>query len=164
LVPFSMEIENLGNESRESIFIEVFLDGQEDLTVSKIYDQNIPPPGMKQRFTFEMHFAGPGAGQTSKFHRVTARLKDVDTQAGLRADNVRHTIVEVRRPRDENDRERQGVPTLVIDGAGPQQGLTSGGDARVIKDALKSLKGIESVDVVVAGLNELLRPDLEREY
>lgn len=164
LVKFFYEIENFGIDVRDSLRVEVFADGSEDLTVSTVIEGDlVPRPGEKKQLSFEKNFEGPAEGQTTRFHRVTVRLDKVDNVTGLKDDNVRHALVEVRRPKDINDLERRGVPTLVVDGSKSQK---PGSDARCIKDALKTLKGVESVDVVIAerGLDELLRPDLEREY
>jgi hypothetical protein len=152
VVPFTMEVENFGNESLPALFIEVFLNGDEDKFATKIYEP-APSPGSKQRYRFEMVLDGPAEGQRSRYYRVTARIKGADPESGLLIDNARHAVVEIRRE----------VPTLVIDGSG-DEGLRSGGDTRVIKDALESVKGTEAVKVEVKNIDELLRPDLEREY
>jgi hypothetical protein len=161
VVPFIIEVENFGNEAVNALFIEVYRDGEEDKMASRYYEP-APSPGTKQRYSFDMIFDAPPEGQTSAFHRVTARLKGLDTQSGLVEDNVRHAVIEIRKE----------VPTLIIDG-NKSVGLQSGGDTRVIVDALESVKGTEAVKVVyngmrernvAEGVEELLRLDLEREY
>jgi hypothetical protein len=151
-VNFTVEIVNHGRDIRESLLLEVFLDGQPDFVATK----QVPAPepgGDPVRHTFEILFEAPEQEVASKTHRVTVRLPQVDDELGLLADNVRHTTIEIRRE----------VPTLVIDGAG-DRGLQPGGDTRVIKDALESAKGSETTKIVTAGLKELDRNDLAQEY
>ncbi len=154
VVPFVFEIENFGNEVVPSLLIEIYFDGVRDDSASRIYDP-APSPGTKQRYTFDKIFTGPNEGQFAAHHRVTARITGVDLESGLAADNIRHAVVEIRKE----------VPTLIIDGKAAL-GRRSGGDSRVIADALESVTGTEAVKVVFAekGIEELLRPDLEREY
>ena len=155
-VPFTVDIKNFGNDSRESVFLEVYLNGVEDFGVSHYYPA--PPPGGDIRHTFDLLFEGPAEGQRTRFHRVTVKLmanqsQNLDPEAGLLADNVRHAVIEVRK----------AVPTLLVDGS-PEESQRIGGDVRVIQTALESAKGNEAVQVVVKGVEELKRPDLEREY
>jgi Aerotolerance regulator N-terminal len=156
-VNFTVELANYGTDTREKVFLSVYLDGAEDHNASTYY--NAPPPGGKPiAHTFPMLFTSPDEGEKSKFHRITVKAQTapdqpLDATTGLSADNAAHAIIEVRRE----------VPTLVIDGAA-EEGLKPGGDTNTIENALKSATGNEAVKVVVAGLDELLRPDLEREY
>ncbi len=156
IVPFTVDLENFGSDSREQIFLEVYLNGKQDFEASRFYPA--PPPGGRVRHSFDMLFEGPGETQKAAFHRVTAKVmaaqgQALDVEAGLAADNVRHAVIEIRKD----------VPTLVIDGsAGESKG--PGSDIATVRNALESAKGNEAVKVVVSDLTELARPDLEREY
>src|SRR5262249_12359218 len=151
VVSFTCEITNYGSDTRDRVLLDVFVDGAQDFGATK--EVEAPGPGRTARPTFDILFTSPDEGVPSKYHRVTARLASVDGESGLLADNIRHTTIEIRRD----------VPTLVIDGSG-EAGVKPGGDTNVIKNALESAKGSETTKIVTAGLSELLREDLEREY
>src|SRR5262245_41864413 len=140
IVPFTVEVENLGTTNRDTFFLEVFLNGKLDFEASRYYDA--PGPGAKVVHKFDLLFEGPAADQKSRFHRITARCmagpnSPLDPESGLQLDNARHAVIEIRKE----------VPTLVIDGA-VEEGNKSGGDTSSVRNVLESSKGSEAVKVV----------------
>ncbi len=139
---FTVELENLGNDARDNLFLEVYIDGTLDFGSSRPIDA--PKPGKRLRHNFQILFRDPG------FATITCRLKDLDTQNGLLEDNTRSTVIEIR----------DKVPTLVIDGAGAD-GLRPGGDTLMIETALTAAKGYR---VIQKPVEELKKPDLAKLY
>ncbi|MFO0927087.1 MAG: BatA domain-containing protein [Gemmataceae bacterium] len=129
-VEFTASIMNFGT-AKESRFLEVFVNGEHDLTRDMMIEDL--EPGKLKEHKFTLRFARrtrPGSEITEKdspdererkrrlereqFHvRVTLRKED----AGLNVDNVRDLVLEVRKK----------VPTLVFDGNKPEN-RGEGGD------------------------------------
>lgn len=129
-VEFTASIMNHGT-AKESRFLEVYINGEHDLTRDMMLEDL--EPGKVKEHKFTLRFARrsrPGSEITEKdgpeererkrrlereqFHvRVTLRKED----SGLNVDNVRDLIIEVRKK----------VPALVIDGNKPE-GRGEGGD------------------------------------
>jgi hypothetical protein len=154
IIPFSFTVENFGTEAIKSIYVEIFRNGKEE--PPRLLDA--PAPGASITHKFDLLLEGPGAGQRSLYHRITVRLPQADPQAGLKEDNVRHTVIEIR----------EQVPTLIIDGDrdNPDR-KKSTDDTRIIRNILEAIKAkqpTEATQVVEKGIEELERPDLEREY
>jgi len=141
-IRFTVEIANMGSLDEKNIFLEVYIDGVLDFRCSKPVEA--PKPRTRVRHEFELLFTTPG------YNTITARLKDVDMENGLQADNSRNVVLEIR------DR----VPTLIIDGAG-SEGTKFGGDTLAIQTLLTAAKGYQ---VISRGVDELERPDLAKIY
>jgi len=150
-VKFALKIKNLGQVTREKIKLDVFVDGSPEFRVIPYIEA--PSRGEEKEYFFELEFGPPGEKERAKFHRVTAKIGDIEAEDALLLDNVRHAIIEVRKE----------VPTLVIDGSG-DDGKKPGGDTRSVTDVLTSAPGNERAAVVSGTIKELERPDLIQEY
>jgi hypothetical protein len=144
-VEFTATIANFSS-APVSPFLKVNVDGQQDFGASRPVDKPIEPGAVaKQRF--QLLFAKKRQGTEVRegdnreererkrladreFVHVSAEIEGED--AGLRADNVRDMVIEVRRH----------VPTLLVDGGGPDSRLP-GGDGFHVEVALGAARAYE---------------------
>jgi hypothetical protein len=139
LVEFILSIQNYSPSERKDYPIKVYREGEECFEVPP----QIPSiPVGHSEFKFSLGFSKDG------FNQVTAVLGEEKT--GLQADNIRHTVVDVR----------TRIPVLVVDGGFPDvDGEYS--DTRFVREALKAAKGYE---VVSANVDALEKPELNANY
>jgi hypothetical protein len=139
LVEFILSIQNYSPSERKDYPIKVYREGEECFEVPP----QIPSiPVGHSEFKFSLGFSKDG------YNQVTAVLGEEKT--GLQADNIRHTVVDVR----------ARIPVLVVDGGFPDvDGEYS--DTRFVREALKAAKGYE---VVSANVDALEKPELNANY
>jgi hypothetical protein len=127
-------------------FLKITVDGTQDFGASRPVDKPIEAGGVvRQRFQLLFAKKRPGTevkeGDSREererkrladreFVQVSAEIEGED--AGLRADNVRDMVIEVRRR----------VPTLLVDGGGPD-GRLPGGDGFHVEVALAAARAYE---------------------
>jgi hypothetical protein len=135
-VQFTVTLANFSASERKHVRVTVKVNGEErpegSLTVLGV------PPG-RTPATFLVGFMKLGTNV------VTAQLEN--EEAGLQTDNLRYTVIEVRRH----------VPVLLVDGD-PIYGDKSGGDTYHMRSLLTSARGHEIVRGTVADLE---RPNLD---
>jgi hypothetical protein len=143
--------------SQKTGFLEVRVDGQPDLGATT----PVPnlPPNESTKVKFQVLFikkklaedVRPGDSREVRerkrrlgreFVQVTAQIKPEPT--GLNTDNVRDMVIEVRKR----------VPTLVVDGNGPE-GLLPGGDYFHLESAFAAAKSYEVERVKVEDLDSI---------
>jgi hypothetical protein len=137
-------IENFGSESKKT-FLKVKIDGQEDFRATRPVDGIAPGKRHEEKFTLSLTKKKPapeirpGDGREERerkrrldqeFVHIQAAIEPEET--GLQADNVRDLVVDVRRK----------VPTLVVDGSGPE-GKLPGGDYFHLETAFESARFAE---------------------
>jgi hypothetical protein len=143
-VEFVVVIENFGSESKKT-FLKVKVDGQEDFRATRPLDGIAPGKRHEERFPLTLTKKKPapeikpGDGLDERqrkrrldqeFIHIQAEIEAEET--GLQADNVRDLVVDVRHK----------VPTLVVDGSGPE-GKLPGGDYFHIETAFESSRFAE---------------------
>jgi hypothetical protein len=143
-VEFTVVIENFGSESKKT-FLRLFVDGQEDFRATRPLDGIAPGKRHEEHFPLTLLKKKPapeikstdGRDERERKRRldqeyvhIQARIEAEET--GLQADNVRDLVVDVRRK----------VPTLVVDGSGPE-GKQPGGDFFHIETAFESARYAE---------------------
>jgi hypothetical protein len=144
-VEFTATIANYSS-SPASPFLKVSVDGQQDFAGSRPVDRAIEP-GTVARQKFQLLFTKKRPGtevrdNDAREERERKRLADREfvhvraelegENAGLRADKVRDMVIEVRRR----------VPTLLVDGSGPD-GRLPGGDGFHVEVALAAARAYE---------------------
>jgi hypothetical protein len=143
-VDFVVVMENFGSESKKT-FLKVKVDGQEDYRATRPIDGIAPGKRHEEKFTLTLAKKKPGAETRpgdSREERERKRRLDQEfvhiqasieaEETGLQADNVRDLVVDVRRK----------VPTLVVDGSGPE-GKQPGGDYFHLETAFESARFAE---------------------
>jgi hypothetical protein len=140
VIEFTLTIMNFSPGEKKDYPIKVYLDGTDTHEPPGDKLDTIPVGSSTHRFS--LIFANEG------FNQVTAVLGEEKT--GLQADNVRHTIVEVR----------ARIPVLVVDGGFPDVDSEKS-DTRFVREALKAAKGYE---VVSANVDALEKSDLYATY
>jgi hypothetical protein len=144
-VEFAVKIANYGSSEKKP-FVKVRVNGDEDFGASHPLEKPIAPGETvehkfqvtfaKRRPAAEVRDADKGDERERKrladreFAQVSVELDGED--GGLRADNVRDLVLEVR----------NRVPTLVVDGSGPD-GRLPGGDEFHIETALGAARAYE---------------------
>ena len=120
-VQFSITIANFSASERKNVFLSVKVKGSENNEAT----QQMPPlaPGRSDH-TFRLSFNELG------FNTITADLQNEDEQNGLRADNLRYAVVDVRNQ----------VSVLTVDGNG-DDGKKPGGDTFHLYKALHDNHG-----------------------
>jgi hypothetical protein len=153
---FTAKVHNF-SPSQKTAFLEVRVDGQPDLGATT----PVPnlPPNESTEVKFQVLFikkklsedVRPGDSREVRerkrrlgreFVQVTAQIKPEAT--GLNTDNVRDMVIEVRKR----------VPTLVVDGNGPE-GLLPGGDYFHLESAFAAAKSYEVERVKVEDLDAI---------
>ncbi len=153
---FTAKVHNF-SPSQKTGFLEVRIDGQPDLGATT------PIPNLPPNESTDVHFqvlfikkklaedVRPGDSREVRerkrrlgreFVQVTAQIKPEPT--GLNSDNVRDMVIEVRKR----------VPTLVVDGNGPD-GLLPGGDYFHLESAFAAAKSYEVERVKVEDLDTI---------
>jgi hypothetical protein len=144
-VEFTATIANYSSAAATP-FLKVSVEGAQDFGASRPVDKPIEP-GAVVKQKFQLLFAKKRPGTEVKegdareererkrladreFVHVSAELEG--EEAGLRADNVRDMVLEVRRR----------VPTLLVDGGGPD-GRLPGGDGFHVEVALAAARAYE---------------------
>jgi hypothetical protein len=125
---FTVVIQNYGASDKPR-FLKVYVDGAEDFRATRQLAGIAPGDRREERFTLNLLKKRPGPtilptdGREERerkrrldqeFVHIQAQIEAEET--GLAADNVRDLVVEVRRK----------VPTLVVDGSGPEGRLPNG--------------------------------------
>jgi hypothetical protein len=144
-VEFTATIANYGS-APVTPFLKVSVDGQQDFGGSRPVDKPVEPGSVaKQRF--QLLFSKKRSGNEiregdSRDERERKRVADREfvqvsaeiegENSGLRADKVRDMVIEVRRR----------VPTLLVDGGGPDSRLP-GGDGFHVEVALSAARAYE---------------------
>jgi hypothetical protein len=136
---FTLDVRNYGASDKPR-FLKVFVDGVEDFRATRQLAGIPPGDAREEKFTLNLikRRGGPLPLATDsreererkrrldqEFVHIQAQIEAEET--GLAADNVRDLVVEVRRK----------IPTLVIDGSGPE-GRQPGGDFFHLETALES--------------------------
>jgi hypothetical protein len=136
-VQFAVTVANYSASERKHVRVTVKVNGEErpeaSLTILSV------PPG-RTPATFLVGFVKLGANV------ITAQLEN--EEAGLQTDNLRYTVIEVRRQ----------VPVLIVDGD-PSQSDKPGGDTYHVRTLLSSARGHE---VVRGTVNDLERQQLDQ--
>ncbi len=144
-VEFTATVANYG-PAPVAPFLKVSVDGQQDFGASRPVDKPVEPGAVFQQ-KFQLLFAKKKPGgevregepreererkrlADREFFRVTAEIQGEDN--GLRADKVRDMVIEVRKH----------VPTLLVDGGGPD-GRLPGGDGFHVEVALAAARAYE---------------------
>jgi hypothetical protein len=143
-VEFTATVQNFGSAEKKP-FLKVRVDGVEDFGASQ--PVNAVPPGERREVKFRVLFAKKRPAPDLKdgepreererkrladreYAHVRAELEGDDS--GLRADNVRDLVIEVRK----------AVPALVVDGAG-EEGRRVGGDSFHVAIALAAARAYD---------------------
>ncbi len=136
-VQFTVTVANFSASERKHVRVTVKVNGEErpegSLTV-----MSVPPGRTPATFLVGFMKLGPNV--------ITAQLEN--EEAGLNTDNLRYTVIDVRR----------NVPVLVVDGDA-SQGDKPGGDTYHVRTLLTSARGHE---IVRGTATDLERPNLER--
>jgi hypothetical protein len=136
-VQFKVAVANYGTSARKNIRVAVKVNGGERLEGS--VNMEIAPGTVKED-TFQIAFDQLG------FNQISANLEN--EEVGLQGDNIRYTVVDVRKQ----------VPVLVVDGD-VSGALKQGGDTYHIQASLTSAKGYQ---VVPRGASELEQPNIDQ--
>jgi hypothetical protein len=94
-VEFDIRVKNFGNTDLKDVTIQFYLNGQGNLISSLRIDTL--PAGQEKLVSFQQKFTQTETKEDplARFNLVTAVLTNIGSD-GLAADNIRHTIVEVR--------------------------------------------------------------------
>jgi hypothetical protein len=147
-VDFVVAVENFGSETKKA-FLKVNVDGKEDFRATRPLEDIPAGQRHEERFTLTLSKKKPAPeikpGDSLDERQRKRRLDQefVHIQAslaveptGLQADNVRDLVVDVR----------HRVPTLVVDGSGPE-GKQRGGDWLHLETALERNNDVDRCTV-----------------